>query len=259
MKLNGFAEGVTGEDADMTIRVGRLGYKIVSDPAVRAYTEMPSTFGYLREQRMRWARGTYHMLARNWSGIVMMQGLRCVWMLPWAGFIMFRRLMVRPFRRGGVRPAAAQPRADPAAGSRGRRGDPARRPAHPDGRLHALRRRPRLIASIPSYFIFRLIVSFFALETLLSLAFDPAASQPARRPAGRPAGRSSTSLQVCAIHHASIKQSHERSSRNAILDLGGDGYLGWPTAMHFSARGTRSTSWTTTCAAARTRRRAPTR
>ena len=90
VKLNGFAEGVNGEDADMTVRVGRLGYRIVSDASVRAYTEMPTTFAYLREQRMRWARGTYHMLARNKSGIVMLQGLRCVWMLPWAGFIMFR-------------------------------------------------------------------------------------------------------------------------------------------------------------------------
>ena len=83
LKLNGFAEGVNGEDADMTVRVGRLGYRILSDSSVRAYTEMPSTLGYLREQRMRWARGTYHMLARNKSGIAMMQGVRCVWMLPW--------------------------------------------------------------------------------------------------------------------------------------------------------------------------------
>jgi len=36
----------------------------------------------------------------------------------------------------------------------------------------------RLIASIPSYLVFRLIVSFYALETLLTLAFT--------RPPGRP-------------------------------------------------------------------------
>src|SRR6266516_6819384 len=47
VKLNGFAEGVNGEDADMTVRVGRLGYRIVSDASVQAYTEMPTTFGYL--------------------------------------------------------------------------------------------------------------------------------------------------------------------------------------------------------------------
>jgi cellulose synthase/poly-beta-1,6-N-acetylglucosamine synthase-like glycosyltransferase len=102
VRLNGFAEGVNGEDADMTFRVGRLGYRIVSDSSVRAYTEMPSTLTYLREQRMRWARGTYHLLARNKSGILMMQGIRCVWMLPWAGFIMFRRLMMLPFAATGL-------------------------------------------------------------------------------------------------------------------------------------------------------------
>jgi hypothetical protein len=36
----------------------------------------------------------------------------------------------------------------------------------------------RLIASIPSYLIFRLIVSFFALETLLTLAFIQSPGRP---------------------------------------------------------------------------------
>ena len=142
IKLNGFAEGVNGEDADMTVRVGRLGYRIVSDSSVRAYTEMPTTFAYLREQRMRWARGTYHMLARNKSGIAMLQGLRCVWMLPWAGFIMFRRLMVLPFAAAGVLLIAARPFDVTVARGRGWRCHPARRPADPDGRLHADPRRP---------------------------------------------------------------------------------------------------------------------
>ena len=44
-----------------------------------------------------------------------------------------------------------------------------------------------------------------------------------------------------------------------ILILGGDGYLGWPTAMRFSDAATRSTSSTTTSGAARTRRPGPTR
>ena len=35
-----------------------------------------------------------------------------------------------------------------------------------------------------------------------------------------------------------------------ILILGGDGYLGWPTAMRFSQQGHECTSSTTTCAGA---------
>ncbi len=172
VKLNGFAEGVNGEDADMTVRVGRLGYRIVSDPSVRAYTEMPTTFAYLREQRMRWARGTYHMLARNKSGIVMLQGLRCVWMLPWAGFIMFRRLMVVPFGAAAVvlvlMSRIRTPPQEVAAGGAILLGVQLVQMAV----CMLLVGDRRLIASIPSYLIFRLIVSFFALETLLSLAFD---------------------------------------------------------------------------------------
>jgi cellulose synthase/poly-beta-1,6-N-acetylglucosamine synthase-like glycosyltransferase len=177
VKLNGFAEGVNGEDADMAVRVGRLGYKIVSDPTIRAYTEMPSTFGYLREQRMRWARGTYHMLARNKSGIWMMQGLRCIWMLPWAGFIMFRRLMIVPFAAAAfillLLSRVKAPPQEVAAGGAILLGVQLVQMAV----CMIFVGDRRLIASIPSYLLFRLIVSFFALETLLSLAFDRRASQ----------------------------------------------------------------------------------
>jgi cellulose synthase/poly-beta-1,6-N-acetylglucosamine synthase-like glycosyltransferase len=182
IQLNGFAEGVNGEDADMTVRVGRLGYRIVSDASVRAYTEMPTTFNYLREQRMRWARGTYHMLARNKSGIWMFQGLRCVWMLPWAGFIMFRRLMIVPFAASGVVLVAVThselPLREIAAGGAILLGVQLFQMTI----CMLLIGDPRLIASIPSYVIFRLIVSFFALETLLTLAFE---STPAVDHGGR--------------------------------------------------------------------------
>ncbi len=172
-RLNGFAEGVNGEDADMTVRVGRLGYRIASDPSIRAYTEMPSTFAYLREQRMRWARGTYHMLARNKSGIVMRQGLRCVWMLPWAGFIMFRRLMILPFAATGVLLVALTHSSAPlraiAAGGAITLGVQLIQMAVCMVVLGDF----RLVADIPGYLVFRLIVSYFALETLFGLAFRP--------------------------------------------------------------------------------------
>jgi len=178
VKLNGFAEGVNGEDADMTVRVGRLGYRIVSDASVRAYTEMPSTFAYLREQRMRWARGTYHMLARNKSGIYMLQGLRCVWMLPWAGFIMFRRLMMLPFAAAGLFLVllnhSSVPLQEISAGGAIFLGVQLIQMLA----CMVLLGDTRLIASIPSYLIFRIIVSFYALETLLTLAFTQSPGRP---------------------------------------------------------------------------------
>ncbi|MHB1851825.1 MAG: glycosyltransferase family 2 protein [Acidimicrobiales bacterium] len=172
-KLNGFAQGINGEDADMTVRVGRLGYRIVSDPTVRAYTEMPTTFAYLREQRMRWSRGTYHMLARNKSGIAMSQGLRCLWVLPWAGFVMFRRLMILPFAGAAValvlQSHSILAMNEIAAGGAIVLGFQLIQMAA----CMLLFGEFRLIADIPSYIIFRLIVSFYALETLLGLSFRP--------------------------------------------------------------------------------------
>lgn len=38
--LGGFGEGFNGEDADITVRIGRLGYRIVNDPRIRVQTEM---------------------------------------------------------------------------------------------------------------------------------------------------------------------------------------------------------------------------
>ena len=96
VKLGGYAEGINGEDADMTIRVGRLGYRIVSDPGIRALTEVPGTIGHLREQRMRWARGVIHMAGRNRSMVPMRQGVRALLLLPWALWSFVRRTMLLP-------------------------------------------------------------------------------------------------------------------------------------------------------------------
>ena len=68
-QLGGFAEGINGEDADITMRIGRLGYRIVTDLDVRVQTEVPTTVAHLREQRQRWTRGLFHMAGRNMSTI----------------------------------------------------------------------------------------------------------------------------------------------------------------------------------------------
>ena len=180
VSLGGFAEGINGEDADITVRIGRLGYRIVSDWRIRTYTDVPRTFSQLREQRIRWSRGLYHMIGRNRSAIWMRQGLRGVWMLPWAAFMMFRKLMLIPF---GVA-AAAMILAHPST-------LPLREVAAAGAILLGVQLiqmivvllcygKPALVLVLPSYLIFRLIVTYYALEALLTLAFakseDPIAS-----------------------------------------------------------------------------------
>ena len=95
-ELGGFAEGINGEDADITMRIGRLGYRIVTDLDVRVLTEVPETIAHLREQRQRWARGLFHMAGRNMSTIWMGQGLRGLWVLPWSIFNASRRTLMIP-------------------------------------------------------------------------------------------------------------------------------------------------------------------
>ena len=95
-------------------------------------------------------------------------------MLPWASFMMFRKLMLVPFAVAAVAMIIAQP---------------STLPLHEIAAAGAIvigvqliqmiavvlwYRRPGLVMVLPSYLIFRLIVTYYALETLLTLAFEPA-------------------------------------------------------------------------------------
>lgn len=95
-ELGGFAEGINGEDADITMRIGRLGFRIVTELDLKVRTEVPETLAHLREQRQRWARGLFHMAGRNMSTLWMRQGLRGLWVLPWSIFNAARRSMMIP-------------------------------------------------------------------------------------------------------------------------------------------------------------------
>ena len=55
------------EDTDLTMKVRRLGYRIVTDNAALAYTEAPDTLRDLAKQRFRWAFGTLQCLWKHRS------------------------------------------------------------------------------------------------------------------------------------------------------------------------------------------------
>jgi hypothetical protein len=69
---------------------------VVTDPGIRAFTEIPRTLGHLREQRLRWTRGLFHVAARDMSAIWLGQRLRGLWFLPTAIFNGARRAMTLP-------------------------------------------------------------------------------------------------------------------------------------------------------------------
>jgi cellulose synthase/poly-beta-1,6-N-acetylglucosamine synthase-like glycosyltransferase len=89
-----FAAGMNGEDTDMSIRIGRLGYRIINDPKVTVFSDDPadiSDIPVLREQRIRWSRAGIHSSVRNLTAFTMGQGLRGIWYVPMSILSIFRR------------------------------------------------------------------------------------------------------------------------------------------------------------------------
>jgi cellulose synthase/poly-beta-1,6-N-acetylglucosamine synthase-like glycosyltransferase len=170
VRLGGFSEGILGEDSDITVRVGRLGYRIVSDPAIKVFSEQPQSLSELREQRMRWSCGLFHMIGHNRSTIFRLQGLRGIWTLPWACFVMFRKLMLIPFAVAALALIVAGhsffPLREIAAAGAITLGAQIICMAI----VVTLLAGPADIISLPSYIVFRLIVTYFALETLFTVS-----------------------------------------------------------------------------------------
>ena len=61
----GFPIGMNGEDTDLTMHIGRLGYRVVVDPRIISHEDVPRSPGEFVEQRTRWARAGYHTFARH--------------------------------------------------------------------------------------------------------------------------------------------------------------------------------------------------
>jgi cellulose synthase/poly-beta-1,6-N-acetylglucosamine synthase-like glycosyltransferase len=63
--MGGFTVGMNGEDGDFTLRFGRMGYRTWMDPEVIVYEDVPTSYGEIREQRIRWSRAVVHNQSRN--------------------------------------------------------------------------------------------------------------------------------------------------------------------------------------------------
>jgi glycosyltransferase involved in cell wall biosynthesis len=61
----GFPVRMNGEDTDLTMQFGRLGYRVVVDPRIRCYEDVPRSAAEFVEQRTRWARAGFHVYARH--------------------------------------------------------------------------------------------------------------------------------------------------------------------------------------------------
>jgi poly-beta-1,6 N-acetyl-D-glucosamine synthase len=57
-EAGGFSSDTLAEDTDLTIALGRLGWKVIYAEDARGYTETPASLGGLWRQRYRWSFGT---------------------------------------------------------------------------------------------------------------------------------------------------------------------------------------------------------
>ncbi len=58
IEAGGFLSDTLAEDADLTMRIVRNGFRVVYEPNAHAYTEAPQTFRAFVNQRFRWMYGT---------------------------------------------------------------------------------------------------------------------------------------------------------------------------------------------------------
>ncbi|RYE09366.1 MAG: glycosyltransferase family 2 protein [Hyphomicrobiales bacterium] len=170
----GFVQGMNGEDTDVSLRIGEMGYRIVGDPAVQYVSEVPATYRHLREQRMRWFRSVYHVSARNRSYLDDWRpSLRGKVILPFMLLNSARRAMTVPLLIFGAlylglwldpdTPLTGQAVLAVLLGAPALMGVFA---ALANGHVKAL-------LFLPEYVLFRMVRAYLTLESVLSIAFAP--------------------------------------------------------------------------------------
>jgi len=168
-RLGGFAEGINGEDTDIAIRVGRLGYRIIVDPWIKFWTEVPNCWDHLRDQRIRWSRSSFHVFARNKSAVWLLQGGRGIWSIPFSLFGTLRRIVVLlTLCYAGIVAVV-----DPSALYLNQGAAVAALVVGPSLILSVVAltayRRFDLFGSLPGFLFWRLLRAYFAVEMLFSL------------------------------------------------------------------------------------------
>jgi len=168
--LGGFVEGMNGEDTDISLRIGELGYHSVVDPKLRYVSEVPASYPHMREQRMRWFRSIYHISSRCRDLIYSRNAtLRGKVILPYMLINSGRRAMLVPLILFGAMeygfgfnpdsPIVWQSIVAVTTGA----------PALVAVISAFLNGLPRGVLALPEYLIFRVLRAYFTLESMLSI------------------------------------------------------------------------------------------
>lgn len=171
--LGGFVEGMNGEDTDISLRIGELGFHSIVDPKIRYISEVPSSYSHMREQRMRWFRSIYHISSRCRDLIYgPNKTLRGKVILPYMLINSARRAMLVPLIIYGAlewglgfnpdSPILWQSIIAVTTGA----------PAIMAVVASLLNGVPKGIIALPEYLIFRVLRAYFTLESMLSILVD---------------------------------------------------------------------------------------
>jgi len=169
-RLGGFVQGMNGEDTDMSLRIGELGYQLIVDPRIQFVSEVPATFKHMREQRLRWFRSVFHVSARCrdliYSGRMTVRGKV---LLPFMLLNSAMRAMMVPMILFGILVAigpGAEARDIPwqaivavVIGA----------PALMSVLCALLNRSARGLLYVPEYLLFRVLRAYFTLESNLTI------------------------------------------------------------------------------------------
>ena len=173
-KLGGFVEGMNGEDTDMSLRIGEMGYEVVVDPKVTYISEVPASYKHMREQRMRWFRSIYHISSRNgdyldrsWLTI------RGKIILPYMLINSARRAMLTPLVLFGAIEYATHFNSANTLKWQAVLAVLIGAPAIVAIFATLINGYPKGVFALPDYLIFRAIRAYLTLESLLSIIIAP--------------------------------------------------------------------------------------
>ena len=70
LQVGGVSDQTLAEDTDLTIAVGRAGWRVVYEPTALAWTDAPATFAQLWRQRYRWSYGVMQSFWKHRHAVV---------------------------------------------------------------------------------------------------------------------------------------------------------------------------------------------
>ncbi|MDF1856748.1 glycosyltransferase [Pseudooceanicola sp.] len=172
-EVGGFAGGMNGEDTDAATRIGESGRRLVVDPSATFVSEVPRTFSHMREQRMRWFRSLFHVMARNQQHFLMRNlSLRSKLLMPYMLINTARRAIALPFLIFAAIFLLMAPDPRSAISAQAVLAFLMGAPMIMVIFAALTMRKFRALLHLPQYLVFRMFRSYLTLESVLSISFQ---------------------------------------------------------------------------------------